>query len=223
MDLKITNEKGAGGVSESYIRAYWNDIQSGAAIVGYYVHRQMEMLMDDLENPELQIDLEESEKRIRFIERECRHSEAPFAGKPFILLPFQKAIVEAIFAIKLYDKELGRYVRKYQEVLLVVARKNGKTPLASAISLAEWVCGEMGTKILYGSNDYDQADLLYAATDAMREATPKLARCTRGRGRKTMSENSLRRTKAPFANCPLEHRQKKVEISKSASWTKFTS
>ena len=179
MDLKITNEKGAGGVSESYIRAYWNDIQSGAAIVGYYVHRQMEMLMDDLENPELQIDLEESEKRIRFIERECRHSEAPFAGKPFILLPFQMAIVEAIFAIKLYDKELGRYVRKYQEVLLVVARKNGKTPLASAISLAEWVCGEMGTKILYGSNDYDQADLLYAATDAMREASPKLARCTR--------------------------------------------
>ena len=53
------------------------------------------------------------------------------------------------------------------------------TPLASAISLAEWCCGEMGTKILYGSNDYDQADLLFMATDAMREASPKLARCTR--------------------------------------------
>ena len=53
------------------------------------------------------------------------------------------------------------------------------TPVASAITLAEWCCGEMGTKILYGSNDYDQADLLYMATDAMREASPKLARCTR--------------------------------------------
>lgn len=163
----------------SYIREYWEDIQNGRTVVGYYVHRQMEMLIDDLENPDLRIDYEEAEKRIRFIEHECRHSEAPFAGKPFVLLPFQKAILEAIFAIKTYNEELGRYVRKYQEVLLVMGRKNGKTPFASALSLSEWVCGEMGTKILYGSNDYDQADLLYTATDAMREASPKLAKCTR--------------------------------------------
>ena len=81
----------------SYIRDYWDEIESGKTIVGYYVHRQMEMLIDDLENPNLRIDYEESEKRIRFIEHECRHSEAPFAGKPFILLLFQKAILEAIF------------------------------------------------------------------------------------------------------------------------------
>lgn len=163
----------------SYIRAYWDDIQNGRAIVGYYVRQQMKILLADLENPEMQIDFAAAEKRIRFIEKECRHSESPFAGKPFLLMPWQKAIIEAIFAIKSYNAELQRYVRKYQEVLLVVARKNGKTPMASAISLAEWYCGEMGTKILYGSNDYDQADLLYMATDAMREASPKLARCTR--------------------------------------------
>lgn len=113
-------------MSDSYIRAYWDDIQSGRAIVGYYVRQQMKMLLADLENPQLKIDFDDSEKRIRFIERECRHSEAPFAGKPFILMPWQKAIIEAIFAIKIYNSELQRYVRKYQEVLLVVARKNGK-------------------------------------------------------------------------------------------------
>ena len=166
-------------MTDSYIRAYWQDICEGRAVVGYYVKRQMELLIADLDNPNLQIDFAESEKRIRFIERECRHSEAPFAGKPFILMPWQKAVIEAIFAIKIYNPEIDKYVRKYQEILLVVARKNGKTPLASAISLAEWCCGEMGTKILYGSNDYDQADLLFMATDAMREASPKLARCTR--------------------------------------------
>lgn len=166
-------------MSESYIRAYWQEIQSGKALVGYYVKRQMQMLLADLDNPDLQIDLSESEKRIRFIERECRHSEAPFAGKPFLLMLWQKAVVEAIFAIKIYNEEAGKFIRKYQEVLLVVARKNGKTPFAAAIALAEWCCGEMGTKILYGSNDYDQADLLFMATDAMREASPKLARCTR--------------------------------------------
>lgn len=166
-------------MSESYIRAYWQDICDGRAIVGYYVKRQMELLIADLENPNLRIDFTESEKRIRFIERECRHSEAPFAGKPFILMPWQKAVIEAIFAIKTYNAEVDKYVRKYQEILLVVARKSGKTPLASAIALSEWCCGEMGTKILYGSNDYDQADLLFMATDAMREASPKLAKCTR--------------------------------------------
>ena len=112
-------------MSDSYIRAYWNDICEGRATVGYYIRRQMELLVADLENPELQIDFAESEKRIRFIERECRHSEAPFAGKPFLLMPWQKAIIEAIFAIKVYNDEVGKYVRKYQEVLLVVARKSG--------------------------------------------------------------------------------------------------
>lgn len=166
-------------MGESYIREYWEEIQSGKAIVGYYIKRQMELLIADLENPDLRIDFAESEKRIRFIEKECRHSEAPFAGKPFILMLWQKVVIEAIFAIKIYNDEAKRYVRKYQEVLLVVSRKSGKTPFASAITLSEWCCGEMGTKILYGSNDYDQADLLFMATDAMREASPKLARCTR--------------------------------------------
>lgn len=166
-------------LNKSYIRAYWKDICKGRVVVGYFVRRQIELLVADLDNPNLKIDFAESEKRIRFIERECRHSEAPFAGKPFVLMLWQKVVIEAIFAIKIYSPETDNFVRKYQEILLVVARKNGKTPLASAISLSEWCCGEMGTKILYGSNDYDQADLLFMATDAMREASPKLARCTR--------------------------------------------
>ena len=165
-------------MSDSYIRQYWEEIESGKTLVNYYVRKQMEMLLDEMDSQGIMVDLRESEKRIRFIESECRHSEAPFAGKKFTLMPFQKAIIEAIFAIKVYNDELQRYVRKYQEVLIVIGRKNGKTPLASAISLAEWMCGEMGTKVLYGSNDYDQADLLYMATDAMRESSPKIARCT---------------------------------------------
>lgn len=110
----------------SRISEYWEEIQNGKAIVGHYVKQQMKMLLADLENPALKIDIEDSEKRIRFIERECRHSEAPFAGKPFLLMTWQKAIIEAIFAIKMYNAELKRYIRKYQEVLLVVGRKAGK-------------------------------------------------------------------------------------------------
>ena len=70
-------------------------------------------------------------------------------------------------------------MRKYQDVLILIARKNGKTPLVAAVSLSEFMCGEMGTKILYGSNDFEQADLAFSATDAMREESPSMAKRTR--------------------------------------------
>ena len=162
----------------SFIKDYWQEIQNGNIIAGAYIKLELAKLVGEIDNPNLVIDYEASNKRIDFIEKECRHSEAPFAGKPFKLMLFQKAIIEALFAIKVYSAELKRPIRKYQEMLLVEGRKGGKTPFAAAISLAEWFCGEQGTKILYGSNDYDQADLLYTATDNMREASIKLSKCT---------------------------------------------
>jgi phage terminase large subunit-like protein len=127
----------------------------------------------------VRFDFEDSEKRINFIEKECKHFEAPHAGKPFLLELFQKAFIEAIFAIKIYDEELGRYVRKYQNVLFLVGRKNGKTPLIGAICLSEWFCGPTGLKILCASNDYEQADLMFQAINAMREESKTLEKVTR--------------------------------------------
>nr|WP_236907215.1 terminase TerL endonuclease subunit [Clostridium perfringens] len=127
----------------------------------------------------IKIEFEDSEKRINFIQNECKHFEAPHAGKPFILEIWQKAFVEAIFAIKIWDDELGKYVRKYQDVLFLVGRKNGKTPFISAICLSEWFCGEMGKKILCASNDYEQADLMFQAINSMREESKTLEKVTR--------------------------------------------
>lgn len=163
----------------SYIQEYWDGIQSGKYIVGYLVRLQMQKLIEELQDSQIKKDFDLSNKRIQFIEAECRHAQAPFAGKPFHLELFQKAIIEAIYAMQIWNDELKRYVRKYQRVLLVIGRKNGKSPYASAISLSEWVCGEMGTNILFGSNDYEQAGILFDGTNDMREESPKLARCTR--------------------------------------------
>ena len=49
----------------------------------------------------------------------------------------------------------------------------------AAMDLAEWFCGEMGTKILCASNDYSQADIMFQAINAMREESPSLAKVTR--------------------------------------------
>ncbi|WP_418236073.1 terminase large subunit [Clostridium perfringens] len=79
----------------------------------------------------------------------------------------------------MWDDELGKYVRKYQDVLFLVGRKNGKTPFISAICLSEWFCGEMGKKILCASNDYEQADLMFQAINSMREESKTLEKVTR--------------------------------------------
>lgn len=169
----------------SYIQQYYHEIQVGNIIVGHELQLQLDKLMlelTDLEyqkNHDIKIEYEDSEKRIRFIETKCKHFEAPYAGKPFLLELFQKAFVEAIFAIKQWNEELQRYTRKYTEVLFLVGRKNGKTPLIGAICLSEWFCGEMGKKIMCASNNYEQADLMYQAIDAMREESPSLEKVTR--------------------------------------------
>ena len=133
----------------SYIRDYYDKIQSGGIIAGRYIKAELQRLVSEMDRKDVRMDFDASNKRIKFIESELRHGQAPFAGKPFKLELFQKAIIEAIFAPHVWDVELNRWVRKYQDVLLIEARKNGKTPLASAISLAEWVCGPMGGNILF--------------------------------------------------------------------------
>ena len=167
----------------SYLHLYAEKIESGQIVAGTHIKQGIRRFLDDFDNPELRIDLSESDKRIRFIEHECKLYEAPFSGRPFKLEIFQKAIIESIYAVKKWNPEAnfgkGGWVRKYQDVLILIARKNGKTPLVAAISLSELRCGEMGTKILYGSNDFEQADLAFSATDAMREESPSMAKRTR--------------------------------------------
>lgn len=169
----------------SYILEYYKKIKDGEIIVGEELLIQLEKLVKEITDPvyqnlmNIKIEFEDSNKRIKFIESECKHFEAPFAGKPFILALFQKAFIEAIFGIKIYDEELGRYVRKYQDILFLVGRKNGKTPLIAAICLSEWFCGPVGLKMLCASNDYEQAGLMFDAINSMREESKTLEKVTR--------------------------------------------
>lgn len=167
-----------GGVN-SWLLEYIDKCKRGHIIIGRELMLQLDILLEHFHNPDITIDFSDAHKRIRFIEAECKHYEAPFAGKPFILELFQKAFVEAVYSFKIYDEEVGRLVRLYQEALYLVSRKNGKTPFISAICLAEEFCGPMGLKILCSSNDYEQADLMFQAINAMREQSPALERVTR--------------------------------------------
>ena len=164
---------------ESFLLEYIEKCKSGEIIIGKELMMMLDILISHFDNPDLRFDTSESDIRIKFIEKECKHYEAPFAGKPLILTLRQKAYVEAFYSFKIYEPEIDRWVRLFQERLHVVSRKSGKTPLEAAMDLAEWFCGEMGTKVLCSSNDYEQADLMFQAIDAMREESRTLEKVTR--------------------------------------------
>ena len=69
---------------------------------------------------------------IEFIETCCTHIEGALAGKPFVMEPWERAIIANLFGWYRQDF-LGRTVRRYRKVFIYVPRKNGKTPLAAAI------------------------------------------------------------------------------------------
>lgn len=163
----------------SYFTEYLSEIRSGKIIVGRELMTELERLERDLEDPRFRYDTADAEKRINFIERECKHYEAPWAGKPFLLLLWQKAFLEVLYSFKVYDEDLDKWIRRFREITLLCARKSGKTPTVAAICLSEFYCGEMGTKVMCSSNDYDQASLMFDGINAMREESPRLARTSR--------------------------------------------
>jgi phage terminase large subunit-like protein len=139
----------------------------------------LDMLIADMCAPEYRFNLKKPHARIKFIETKLFHSESPFAGRPFLLTIEQKAITEAVFGFEYFDPEYGEWLRRFNEVLLLVGRKNGKTPFVAALVLAEWFCGERGQKVMCASNDYEQAGLVFNAINDFREEAAAVERVTR--------------------------------------------
>lgn len=147
----------------NYILEYYNQIKDGKIIACRKIHQVMEMLKDILDK-ELDKDSkwyfneDEANRPIEFIEMFCKHSKGKWAGKPVILELWQKAIIQATYGI--LDKKTN--LRRFQEVLIVIARKNGKTTLAAALALYEFIAsGEGGAQVFCTANKLDQAKLLY--------------------------------------------------------------
>ncbi|HEY4543664.1 MAG TPA: terminase TerL endonuclease subunit, partial [Tissierellaceae bacterium] len=89
----------------------------------------------------------------------------------FILELWQKALVAATFGI--VHKIDG--TRKYQEVMLVVARKNGKSTLASAIGLYLQIAdGEPGAEVYACATKKDQAKIIWTEAKRMVNKSPSL-------------------------------------------------
>lgn len=166
----------------SYLIEYYKQIKSGDKLVGQELSTALDRYIQEMHAPEFRYTgegLKKAHKRISFIETKLKHFEAPFAGKPFLLTLEQKAIAETLFAFEYYDPEYNEWVRRFQDMLLLIGRKNGKTPFTGALVLAEWFCGEMGQKIMCASNDYEQASIIFDCINNFREESRTIEHVTR--------------------------------------------
>lgn len=167
-----------------YLIQYSNAIQSGEIVAGQELTHELNKLARDLKNPKYVYDVSEAHLRIAFMESLCLQSKKPFYMKPMQLLLWQKAFIEVIYSFKKYDKEADKWVRRFQDILLLVARKNGKTTLLAADAHTDLRIGDGGMDIVCCSNDDKQASLIWNEIDGMRKRIDPKSKWTH----KNMSE-----------------------------------
>lgn len=156
-------------MSKYFLEQYYEEIKSGNIIVGTELKTEIQKLIKDLKDSKYKYDTKDAHLRIDFMENLCLQSKKPFYNQPMQLLLWQKAFIEVLYSFKKYDDALGRWKRRFIDILLLIARKNGKTTLMAADAHADLRIGDGGMDIVCTSNDDKQAGLLWNEVDGMRK------------------------------------------------------
>ncbi|WP_392388619.1 terminase large subunit [Bacillus cereus] len=160
-------------LSYNPILEYWYKIKTGKEVVSDKVRRVYKKLVTDLSSTrtEWEYSSNRANHAIEFIENFCKHSKGKWGGKPIELELWQKAFIAASFGF--VHKIDG--TRKYREVLLVVARKNGKSTVGSGIGLYLQIAdGEPGSEVYAVATKKDQAKLVWLESKRMVKKSPAL-------------------------------------------------
>lgn len=143
--------------SNNWILTYYQAIKDGRETVGRWIELLYEMIVSGLGSGRYRFDQKKANDAIDWIEKHCYHTEGPLAPSPLLLALWQKAMLSCIFGI-LDDK--GQ--RQFTEVVLIIARKQGKSALAAAIAKYNWwIDGGYGAKVYTLAPKLDQADIIY--------------------------------------------------------------
>jgi phage terminase large subunit-like protein len=156
------------------ILEYWQEIESGREIVSHKVkiqYRYLVSLIHDNADSEFEYSNIRANHAIEFIENYCKHSKGKWGGRPIELELWQKAFIAGFFGfIHKIDE-----TRKHREAFLVVARKNGKSTIASGIGLYLQIAdGEPGAEIYAVATKKDQAKLVWIEAKRMVNKSPAL-------------------------------------------------
>ena len=163
-----------------FLQEYTEKVFSGEIIAGTELKRMLKILKADRESGKYIFDTKYSELRIEFIETFCRQGKAPFYNKTPKLMLWQKAFLTALYSFYRKDEKGNKGLLRFQKALLLIARKNGKSALASFDGFTELAIGQGGQFICCGSNDDKQASLIFNEVKGLSkraEKTPKRFHC----------------------------------------------
>lgn len=158
---------------ERYCRA----VMSGEINACQKIRKVCMILLHDLRHPgKYHFDAERAKEPIEFIETFCRVPSGRL-GQPLRLELFQKARYEAVFGFVDGDGK-----RKYNEVLIIEGRKNGKTTELAALEPYMLLADGEGAPQIYNlATAAEQAGLGFAACQRMIAQSPALSKRIRKR------------------------------------------
>lgn len=196
---------------DNYIFAYYQGLKNGSVAAGRYVHLLYEYLVTGLQEKRFAFDQRRADLAIAWVEGHCFHTEGPLAPGPLKLELWQKAMLSAMFGI--VD---GNGHRQFREVVLVVARKNGKSLLASAIG--NYIFreeGGYGARVFCIAPKLEQADIIYNSLWHMIQLDPEWKEL-----REVLSEKDEHNKKVHDDSMLARHRQTDLNIPGTNSTVK---
>jgi phage terminase large subunit-like protein len=145
-------------LKDNYILKYYQGIKDESIIVGSWIKLIYEYIINGIKTGTFMFNKKKADAAIDWIEKHCRHTEGELAPGLMKLELWQKALISCIFGI--VDEKDKRIFR---EIVLVVARKNGKSLFASAIAnYIFFLDGGYGTRIYCLAPKLDQAEIIYS-------------------------------------------------------------
>ena len=151
-------------MTKNHLQIYADMIEAGDVIVGEWIYKEVENLLRELSDPRFIYDTKEAERRFAFQQKCCLQSKRPYYNKPIELMPWQMAFWEPLYSFRWRDTGL----RRFNEALLEVARKNGKSTMFAADGTTDLFVGDGGQSICCASNDDRQARLIWREIKGMR-------------------------------------------------------
>lgn len=204
----------------NWIYAYYQDIKSGKVTVGRWIRLLYEYVVHGLETRAFFFDQAKANAAIEYFELKVFHTEGPLAPGVMKLETWQKAFLSCVYGL-VDDKGL----RQFREIVLLEARKNGKTKIASGMGKYTWELeGGFGARVFCLAPKLEQADLVYNDIWMMETMDPEWqelreeVKQTDERGRLIKDDSVLARHRQsdlaiPATNCTV----KKIAFSSKKS------
>lgn len=154
------------------IQEYWEQIETGKVVVSDKIYRTYKKIVYDL-NCKCSVyyySHRRANHMLEFAENYCRHIKGKLGGQLVELELWEKALLATVFGF--IDMEGNR---KYREAVLIVAKKNGKSLIASIVGLYMMIADqEPGAEVYAVATKRDQAKIVWEVAKKMVKKSPKL-------------------------------------------------